>query len=128
MKRVIGSVLIGVLVGLATGVFVGWELYPIQYRNSPMPALSSRYQEEYTVMVAEGYLVDGDEDLALERLRALEKDNIFDYVEDLTERYISQSKDLETINKMKALCKALGRCVNMPAGLYGEPTPRSATP
>ena len=34
-KRYIGSLLIGVLAGIAIGVFIGWEQFPVEYTNSP---------------------------------------------------------------------------------------------
>ncbi|NDJ75018.1 MAG: hypothetical protein GYB65_02055 [Chloroflexi bacterium] len=112
MKQVIGSLLVGILAGLAIGVFLGWEMFPVQYTNSSLSDLDTSYQEQYTIMVAEGYLVDGDIDLAIQRLQALEMDNAFEYVQDLTERYISQSQDENTICKINTLCKAMGRCQN----------------
>jgi hypothetical protein len=114
MQRYVGSLLIGVIVGLAVGVYLGWERYPVRYTNSSMAALDPSYQEQYVVMVAEGYLFDGDSDAALERLKVLGKENVFDYIEDLTERYKSLSKDVDTIEKVTALCKALGRCTTLP--------------
>ena len=69
-KRYLGSLLIGVLIGLAVGLFLGWEQFPVEYTNSAMSNLAPRYQEEYTVMVAEGYLYDQDVNGALARLAA----------------------------------------------------------
>jgi hypothetical protein len=107
-RRYVGSLLIGVLIGLAVGVFLGWEQFPVEYTNSPMSALAPRYQEDYTVMVAEGYLYDQDINGALTRLQPLGEENIFDYIQDLTERLISQSK-ITAIPPMVALAEAVGR-------------------
>jgi hypothetical protein len=107
-RRYVGSLLIGVLIGLAVGVFLGWEQFPVEYTNSAMSALAPRYQEDYTVMVAEGYLYDQDINAALTRLQPLGKENIFDYIQDLTERLISQSK-VSAIPPMVALSEAVGR-------------------
>jgi hypothetical protein len=107
-RRYVGSLLIGVLIGLASGVFLGWEQFPVEYTNSAMSALAPRYQEDYTVMVAEGYLYDQDINGALTRLQPLGKENIFDYIQDLTERLISQSK-VSAIPPMVALAEAVGR-------------------
>ncbi len=107
-KRYIGSLLIGVLIGLVVGVFLGWEQFPVEYTNSSLSALAPQFQEEYTVMVAEGYQHDRDIEAALERLRPLQKDNIFSYIQDLTERYISQS-NIPAIGPMVALAEAVGR-------------------
>ncbi len=125
-KRCIGSLLVGLLVGLSTGIFLGWGPFPVEYRNSPLAALAPRYQEEYTLMVAEGYQVDRDIEAALERLRPLGKPNTIDYVIELTERYISQS-NIPAIPVMVALVEALIGPENLPAimQLY-RPTPTPA--
>jgi hypothetical protein len=98
----------------------------VEYRNSPLAALAPRYQEEYTLMVAEGYQVDRDIEAALERLRPLGKPNTIDYVIELTERYISQS-NIPAIPVMVALVEALIGPENLPAimQLY-RPTPTPA--
>jgi hypothetical protein len=105
--------LIGVLAGLAVGVIIGWQLYPVEYTNSPLSDLAGSYQEEYTVMISEGYQHDGDAQSALDRLRLLGKDNIIEYVRALTERYISQSK-VQAIEPMVALTEALVGPDNLP--------------
>ncbi len=107
-RRYTGSLLIGVLIGLVVGVFLGWEQFPVEYTNSSMSALAPRYQEDFTVMVAEGYLYDQDINGALTRLQPLGKENIFNYIQDLTERLISQSK-VSAIPPMVALAEAVGR-------------------
>lgn len=107
MKRTIGSLLVGLIVGLAFGVYLGWEQFPVEYTNHSIKALAPRYQEDYTVMVAEGYQVDRDPAAALERLQALEKGDIPQYIQDLTERYISQS-NVPAIPVMVALAEAMG--------------------
>ncbi len=33
-RRHFGSLLIGVLIGLAVGVYLGWEQFPVEYTNS----------------------------------------------------------------------------------------------
>jgi hypothetical protein len=106
-KQYIGSLLIGVVIGLAIGVYTGWEQFPVEYTNSSLGALAPVYQEEYTVMVAEGYQHDQDINAALARLQLLGKENVFDYIQDLTERYISQS-NVPAIPVIVALAEAMG--------------------
>lgn len=107
-RRHFGSLLIGVLIGLAFGVYLGWEQFPVEYTNSSLEALAPGFQEEYTVMVADGYLYDRDEAAAVARLQPLNKGNVFDYVQDLTERFISQS-NVPYIPSLVALSEAFGR-------------------
>ncbi|HEX3052380.1 MAG TPA: hypothetical protein VHP83_17095 [Aggregatilineaceae bacterium] len=122
-KRYLGSLLIGILVGIGFGVYLGWEQFPVKYTNSSIAALDTRYQEEYTLMVAEAYQVDRDPVAARERLVALGKENIPDYVQDMTERYISQGKDLRTIQTMVALAEAMGRLTSIMEIYLQTPTP-----
>ncbi len=123
-KRYIGSLLVGVLVGIAIGVYIGWEQFPVEYTNSSIAALAPRYQEEYTVMVAEGYQVDRDVNGALTRLQPLGKANVFDYIQDLTERYISQS-NVPAISPMVALAEAVGRLTPIMEVYRTTPVPTS---
>ena len=59
-------------------------------------------------MIAEGYMYDRDVNGALARLQPLGKENIFDYIQALTERFISQS-NVPAITPMVALAEAIGR-------------------
>ncbi|NLF76288.1 MAG: hypothetical protein GX573_11370 [Chloroflexi bacterium] len=124
-KRYIGSLLIGVLAGIAIGVFIGWEQFPVEYTNSSIAALAPHYQEEYTVMVAEGYQADRDVNGALTRLQPLGKENVFDYIQDLTERYISQS-NVPAISPMVALAEAVGRLTPIMEVYRTTPVPTPA--
>jgi len=100
----------------------------VEYKNSALSALAPHYQEEYTVMVAEGYRVDPEVNAALERLRPLGKENTIAYVIDLTERYISQS-NIRAIPIMVALVEAIIGPDNLPPvmQLY-RPTPTATPP
>ncbi len=104
------ALLIGLAVGAGLGLFIGWVVSPVQYVQSPMADLSRRYKDEYTVMVASAYQVDGDLTEALRRLKPLGASNIPLYVRDVTERYISESgPGQETdIRSLVALSRALG--------------------
>lgn len=100
--------MVGVLIGVTVGMFLGWEQFPVEYTNSSLSALAPQFEEEYTVMVAEGYQYDRDINAALERLRPLQKADIYHYIQDLTERYIAQS-NVPAIPIMVALAEAVGR-------------------
>jgi len=109
ISRFFSSVLIGLLVGAGLGVFLGWGPLPVEYLDGPARALDQRYQDEYTVMVAAGYLVDRDLQGAIDRLRVLQVENIPSYVQQTTERFITNSRDIEDIQFMVALAEAMGR-------------------
>jgi len=109
MTRFFFSTVIGVALGLLIGLFAGWQISPVEYRDSPIRALSEPYRDEYTRMIAGGFLADGDLTGAVERLRVLGVVNIPQYVQEMAERYISNSRDLKEIRYLVALSEGLGR-------------------
>jgi hypothetical protein len=109
MTRFLASLLGGLILGGLLGLFFGWGVFPVEYVDSPARDLAQRYKDDYTVMVAQGYLSDGDTQGALERLRLLEVENVPAYVQEVTERYITNSRSPEDIYALVALSEALGR-------------------
>lgn len=110
MRRAVLSIIIGLGVGAAVGLYIGWVAAPVQYVQSPMGELSQRYKDEYTVMIAAAYQLDGDLNEAIRRLQPLGTGNIPLYVRDVTERYISESgtgKEAD-IRTLVVLSRALG--------------------
>lgn len=109
MIRFVLSLIIALGMGAAIGLYLGWVQFPVQYLNSPAASLADRYKDDYTVMVATGYLKDGDLGGAVDRLRILGQGNIPAYVQGVTERYISNSQDADDIAYLVALAEGLGR-------------------
>ncbi len=128
MRRLVLSLLIGLAVGVAIGLFIGWDIAPVQYVQNRMSDLSSRYKDEYTVMVAAAFQVDGDINEAIRRLQPLGVSNIPLYVRDVTERYISESgtgREAD-IRSLVVLSKQLGYFTPpMQSFLPPAPTPGS---
>ncbi len=110
MQRLVLALLVGLVIGVGAGLFIGWVVSPVQYVQSPMSDLSRRYKDEYTVMVAAAYQVDGDLTEALRRLQLLGAENIPLYVRDVTERYISENGPGQEsdIRNLVVLSRALG--------------------
>lgn len=109
MIRVFASLVVGIVAGGLLGLFIGWQVAPVEYTDSPISALSETYRDDYTGMIAAGYLVDGDVAGAVERLRVLGVANIPQYVQEVAERFISNSRDLQEIRRLVALSEGLGR-------------------
>lgn len=109
MKRFLLSLLVGLILGGVIGLILGWGVIPVEYTNGPVTALSPQYINDFTVMVAEGYLMDADTPGAFERLRLLQVENIPLHVQTVTESYISNSSDIEEIRALVALSEAMGR-------------------
>jgi hypothetical protein len=109
MLRFVISLIIGLVLGALIGLYLGWVQFPVQFVNSPASSLSERAKNDYMVMVAAGYLKDGDLGGAVERLRLLGVPNIPAYVQQVTENYISNSQDVNDISYLVALSEAMGR-------------------
>jgi hypothetical protein len=124
MRRFIGTALITMILGIAIGVYLGWEQFPVEYRNSSMCQFSEDYKEAYTLMVARAFQADENRDIALQRLLPLRAsnsesclrdstttqiDNIPAWVQEVTERYRTRGEDLHDICDLAALSAAFGR-------------------
>lgn len=109
MIRFLLSLIVAIILGALIGLYMGWVVVPAQYVNSPASSLAERFKDEYTVMVAAGYLKDGDLGGAVDRMRVLGQGNIPAYVQGVTERYISNSRDANDIAYLVALAEGLGR-------------------
>jgi hypothetical protein len=107
--RFIVSLLIGLAVGLGLGLYLGWVQFPVEFVNSPITELAPRYKDEYTVMIAAGYSADQDLVGAVERLRVLGVENIPAYVQETTERYITNSRNVDDIRYLVILAEGLDR-------------------
>jgi hypothetical protein len=109
MLRFVVSLVIGLAIGAGVGVYLGWVQFPKQFINSPTSSLADHYKDDYIVMIAAGYLKDKDLGSAVERLRILGVPNVPAYVQDVTERYITTSRDAKDISYLVALAEGLGR-------------------
>ena len=109
MVRFILSFIVALIVGLLLGAYLGWVQFPVKYTDSGAERLAQRSKDEYTVMVANAYLDDSDLTGALERMRLLGVENVPAYIQDTTERYITNSSSVTDIRALVALSAGLGR-------------------
>ncbi len=107
--RVLLSLVIGLALGVGLGLYLGWVQFPVEFINSPIEDLSPRFKDEYTVMIATGYTADNDLLGAVERLRLLDVQNIPAHVQETTERYITNSRDVNDIQFLVELAVGLDR-------------------
>lgn len=127
MTRFFVSLLVALVVGAGIGLALGWGVFPARTADSPASALDNRYKDDYTLMVATAYRADRDLVGALERLRLLGAENIPAYVQDVTERFITNSRDLESIRRLVVLAEGLGRLTPIMEPYRAVSVPGSAT-
>ena len=109
MIRFILSFIAALIIGLLLGLYLGWVQFPVKYTDSSADRLAQHNKDDYTVMVANAYLDDGDLTGALERMRLLGVENVPAYIQDTTERYITNSSSVTDIRALVALSAGLGR-------------------
>lgn len=109
MRRFLISFGAALIVGALLGLYLGWVPFPVRYVDSPASELAQRYQDDYTVMIAAAYAADRDLTGALERLRVLGAENVPAYVQEVTERFISNSSELVEIQRLVVLAEGVGR-------------------
>jgi len=63
--------LIAILIGIAGGLFYGWEISPVEYVDTSPDTLSIDYKTDYVLMAAEAYQVEKNPALAVQRLAVL---------------------------------------------------------
>ena len=129
MKRFVIALVIGGLLGLVLGVYLGWVQFPVQTINSSIRSLSPAEKDSYTVMVAEGYELDGNVAEAIQRLQLLGVADVPGYVRSVAERYISAngSGDATDIRHLVALAQAL-HVLTPPMGAFAMPTETPSAP
>jgi hypothetical protein len=106
-RRWIVQGVIGVTVGLVLGFLIGWWILPVEYTNTPPSVLRRDYRDEYIVMVATAYEVEGDLDQARERLAALDPNDPAAPVVELAERLVATGSGSEDLVRLARLAQAL---------------------
>ncbi|MDX2162802.1 MAG: hypothetical protein SF162_15895 [bacterium] len=109
MGRFLVSFAAALVMGALIGLYLGWVQFPVQYIDSPASDLAQRYKDEYTVMIAAAYADDRDLTGAIERLRVLGVENAPAYVQETTERFITNSRALDEVQTMVIFAEGMGR-------------------
>ncbi|MFN8371586.1 MAG: hypothetical protein U0694_01730 [Anaerolineae bacterium] len=107
MSRFFVSLIIGLIVGVGVGLYLGWVQFPLEFVDSPASALARQYKDDYTVMIAASFAQDADLGGAVERLRVMGVENIPAYVLEVTERFITNSRNVNDIRLLVGLYEGL---------------------
>ena len=115
-QSLVGRIVAGVAVGLALGLVVGW-LWPVQYKyaNTAPAVLRRDYHDDYVLMVAASYQVEGDLERARERLSLLNADDPAAPVVDLAGRLVESGGGGDDVARLAQLAWAL-KAAQQPAG------------
>jgi hypothetical protein len=78
---------VGVVLGLAVGLFITWQVWPVEYYDTDPIDLRQEHKDDYVVMIAAAYAQDGDLEGASARLEELGFDEPTKVVLGLFQRY-----------------------------------------
>jgi hypothetical protein len=101
-------VILGLTAGAILGLLIGWVVWPVNYVDTSLADLAPEYKEEYILLVAQVYQVDGDLEKAQARLDELELPNVNQSLAAQIDRYISEGQDEADIRALVALADGLG--------------------
>jgi len=91
--------------GLLLGwLIIGWVLWPVEYYDTDPPDLLRSHQEAYISLVADSFGLNGDLQLARERLQDFSDEEIGDIILTLLEE---QGEDLAKSQRLRDLAQAL---------------------
>ncbi|MCP4538901.1 MAG: AtpZ/AtpI family protein [Chloroflexi bacterium] len=100
---------LSVAVGLALGFAIGWWLWPVEYTNTAPNVLRRDYRDDYILMVATAYEIEGrDVEKAQKRLELLDPVDPTIPVIELAERLVAVGGSVEDITRLDRLAQALG--------------------
>lgn len=71
LKRPLVIAVVGLVAGLALGLFLGWVVWPVQFVDATPAYLRADLQEDYLRMTIDSYRVSGDVNQAVQRWQAL---------------------------------------------------------
>ena len=75
LRRTLLFLLLGVALGTGAGLVVGWYVWPTEFSDATVEMIDVRYQEEYALMTAQAYRVDGNLLAAQQRLLRLNRED-----------------------------------------------------
>jgi len=117
---VFGLALAGLVVGLGIGVFLGWNVWPVEYYDTEFAILHPTYKFEYAVMVGAAYELDGDWERAENRLAALEEVEVGTWLRDQIHHAIADGRDPLKIRHLISLAEPLGVKTDIMAPFAGD--------
>ncbi len=97
-------VVVGLVLGIALGLFAGWVVWPVAYTGVTPEHLSAEGRIDYAIMTATAYHADGD--LALARARLARLGDNADIA--LLNAFITAQDDPDALAALQALAAELG--------------------
>ncbi|MCP5097170.1 MAG: hypothetical protein GY943_16610 [Chloroflexi bacterium] len=116
-------ILIGLVIGIGLGLYVGWVTWPTEFTDANPAVLQATYQQDYVQLIADAYASDHDLSMAQSRLQDISSNGETVLLDVLTNKVLAEADESE-IQRLVQLAHDLG--LSSPAMapfLSGEPTP-----
>ena len=101
-------VCLGLLFGVGLGLFLGWVAWPTEFTEADPTILQESYQQDYTLMIAANYALDGDLPGARRRLASLGKENTNAWLLDQVVAHILENENETEIRQLVLLAHDMG--------------------
>lgn len=124
IKKPAFAITFGVVIGLAFGLLLGWEIWPVEWTDATPQALSANFQKEYMRMAIDSFRVNGDTALAIQRYQALgtNAEGVF-----ATVQQDPGNLDSVAISNFSQVIGSTGEPINQEASPAAEPSSMSGT-
>jgi hypothetical protein len=107
-RRLVRTLGLGIVLGLAFGLYYGWILRPNRQVTGEPDALRQDYKDDYVLMIAEAYSAGESLERSRTRLVELGYPEPGPAVASLAERLIAAGHDSADIRRLATLAAALG--------------------
>lgn len=86
-------IFLGFLIGIGLGLLYGWVISPVKYTDTAPDSLRADYKEQYLILVASTYKVEGDLDHARLRLSKLKNSDPIQAITALAQRLAAEGRN-----------------------------------
>lgn len=116
-------VVLGLTAGAIVGLLLGWVVWPVKFVDTSIADLAPECKDEYMLLVASAYAVDGDLEKAQARLAELEVPNVNQSLAALIDRYVLEGREEKDIEALAGLAHTLGATNPQVLAYLVTPTP-----
>ncbi|MDX1686884.1 MAG: hypothetical protein R3248_02785 [Candidatus Promineifilaceae bacterium] len=95
--RAVGWTGLGLVIGLGLALYLGWVAWPTEFTEADPSILREEYRRDYTLMIANAYVLDGDLPAARRRLYSLGQEAPDQWLLTMTVDAILAGRDEETV-------------------------------
>ena len=117
------ALIIGLLLGIAGGLYYSWGINPVEYIDSSPDSLREDFKSDYLTLIASAYAATGDADRARARLAWVQITDPASTLGRLAQNSLADGRPEAEARALAQLAAMLGE---RPLPLIATPTPRGA--